>query len=195
MLQSVKDPKGRYTKFEYDALGRRTAKINYSKNEINRYLYDGNVLLHEYSYAIANRPKTVADELGRLSLDKKEDTSNLTTWVFKQGSFVPQAKITQQGTYSILTDHLGTPILSFDEQGNKVWERELDIYGNCRKGDNDFIPFLYQGQYYDSETGLAYNRFRYYSPETDGCKTILFKYPSNYIIRKRVFAYKAFPLV
>ena len=27
------------------------------------------------------------------------------------------------------------------------------------------IPFLYQGQYYDYETGLAYNRFRYYSPE------------------------------
>ena len=26
--------------------------------------------------------------------------------------------------------------------------------------------FLYQGQYYDFETKLAYNRFRYYSPET-----------------------------
>ena len=64
---------------------------------------------------------------------------------------------------------LGIPILSFDEKGNKVWERELDIYGNVRKGDNHFIPFLYQGQYYDEETGLAYNRFRYYNPETGGC--------------------------
>ena len=27
---------------------------------------------------------------------------------------------------------------------------------------------LYQGQYYDFETNLAYNRFRYYSPETGG---------------------------
>lgn len=26
-------------------------------------------------------------------------------------------------------------------------------------------PFLFQGQYYDHETGLAYNRFRYYDPE------------------------------
>ena len=26
--------------------------------------------------------------------------------------------------------------------------------------------FLHQGQYLDTETGLAYNRFRYYSPET-----------------------------
>ena len=29
-----------------------------------------------------------------------------------------------------------------------------------------FVPFLYQGQYYNFETKLAYNRFRYYSPET-----------------------------
>lgn len=28
------------------------------------------------------------------------------------------------------------------------------------------MPFLYAGQYYDKETELAYNRFRYYSPET-----------------------------
>ena len=30
----------------------------------------------------------------------------------------------------------------------------------------ELAPFLYQGQYLDTETGLAYNRFRYYSPET-----------------------------
>ncbi|WP_407277444.1 RHS repeat-associated core domain-containing protein [Tenacibaculum maritimum] len=29
-----------------------------------------------------------------------------------------------------------------------------------------FIPFRYQGQYEDVETGLYYNRFRYYSPDT-----------------------------
>jgi RHS family protein len=27
-------------------------------------------------------------------------------------------------------------------------------------------PFRYQGQYEDSETGLYYNRFRYYDPST-----------------------------
>jgi RHS repeat-associated protein len=26
-------------------------------------------------------------------------------------------------------------------------------------------PFRYQGQYHDAETGLYYNRFRYYDPE------------------------------
>jgi RHS repeat-associated protein len=51
--------------------------------------------------------------------------------------------------------------------GKKVWECELDIYGKVRnlQGDQGFIPFRYQGQYEDQETGLYYNRFRYYSPE------------------------------
>ncbi len=101
-----------------------------------------------------------------MSLDKEEDTSNLTTWVFEEGTFVPQAKIVGDKTYSIISDHLGTPILSFDENGKKVWERELDIYGKAIKGDSNFIPFLYQGQFFDEETELAYNRFRYYSPDT-----------------------------
>ncbi len=166
LLQNVKDPKGRVTAFEYDALGRRTAKINLAKNEINRYIYDGNVLLHEFSYPLSERPKTVADDIGRLSLDKEEDTSNLTTWVFEEGTFVPQAKIVEDKTYSIISDHLGTPILSFDENGKKVWERELDIYGKAIKGDSNFIPFGWQNQYFDEETELAYNRFRYYSPDT-----------------------------
>lgn len=41
----------------------------------------------------------------------------------------------------------------------------MDIYGSLRKGNNEFVPFLYQGQYVDAETGLAYNRFRYYDNE------------------------------
>ena len=56
-----------------------------------------------------------------------------------------------------------------------MWNRQLDIYGRVKReikasslGDDvrPFIPFLYQGQYYEVETKLAYNRFRYYSPET-----------------------------
>ena len=41
-------------------------------------------------------------------------------------------------------------------------ETELYIYGQQRKRPSAFIPFKYQGQYEDAETGLYYNRFRYY---------------------------------
>jgi RHS repeat-associated protein len=56
----------------------------------------------------------------------------------------------------------------YDEKGQLVWETHLDIYGKVRTFAGRSLsdcPFRYQGQYEDSETGLYYNRFRYYSPE------------------------------
>ena len=102
-----------------------------------------------------------------LVYDKEEPvTDNLITWVFDENSFVPAAKLVGDKSYTILTDHLGTPYEAYDENGEKVWARELDLYGNAIAGDSSFIPFLYQGQYYDEEIWLAYNRFRYYSPDS-----------------------------
>ena len=43
-----------------------------------------------------------------------------------------------------------------------MWARELDLYGNAIAGDSSFIPFLYQGQYYDEEIGLAGNNPNFY---------------------------------
>ena len=70
-------------------------------------------------------------------------------------------------TYSILADHLGTPTEAYDADGNEVWSRTLDMNGEVieETGNVGMVPFLFQGQYYDRETGLAYNRFRYYSPQ------------------------------
>lgn len=44
----------------------------------------------------------------------------------------------------------------------------MDIYGKVEqlKGDKSFIPFRFQGMYYDTETELCYVRYRYYSPDT-----------------------------
>ena len=92
-----------------------------------------------------------------------------TTWIFEAGSFVPCGKITNGKHYSIITDHLGTPIEAYNQEGELIWEREQDLYGNSRQGfakENFRCPFKYQGQYYDSEVELCYNRFRYYHPET-----------------------------
>ncbi|WP_415940522.1 RHS repeat-associated core domain-containing protein [Phocaeicola coprocola] len=43
----------------------------------------------------------------------------------------------------------------------------LDVYGEVKEchGDRTLVPFRYQGQYEDEETGLYYNRFRYYPPQ------------------------------
>ena len=56
----------------------------------------------------------------------------------------------------------------------EVWYRRLDMNGKVIEErsmnytsykDYVRIPFLFQGQYYDEEIKLAYNRFRYYDPE------------------------------
>ena len=122
----------------------------------------------EWSYSLSDRPETIDGSDGRRSYASPEPQTELTTWIFDEGTFVPSAKLVGERRYSIISDYLGTPIEAYDEEGRRVWARELDIYGRVRieQGEVELAPFLYQGQYLDRETGLAYNRFRYYSPET-----------------------------
>lgn len=92
----------------------------------------------------------------------------LITWIFEDGTFHPAAKITPEGSFSIVTNHLGTPVEMHNDAGVKVWSYELVIYGKGLRQDflneRSVCPFRYPGQYEDEETGLYYNRFRYYSP-------------------------------
>jgi RHS repeat-associated protein len=95
----------------------------------------------------------------------------LTTWLFEPESFSPMAKIVDGQSYSIVTDHLGTPFEMYNSAGQRTWAAELDIYGAVRvvqEGNAVDCPFRYPGQYEDEETGLYYNRFRYYDPEAGG---------------------------
>jgi RHS repeat-associated protein len=89
------------------------------------------------------------------------------TWVFEPESFSPLAKLVGDARYSLVTDHLGTPKAMFDATGAEVWSASIDAYGDLRdlKGHRQSCPFRYPGQYEDQETGLYYNRFRYYDPQ------------------------------
>lgn len=64
-------------------------------------------------------------------------------------------------------DHIGTPNALVDENGRVVWEGEFDPFGNTIKlnsTDKLYQPIRMQGQHYDEESGLYYNRHRYYDP-------------------------------
>jgi RHS repeat-associated protein len=165
MLESVTNPDGKVIRFEYDALGRRTAKI--ANQEINRYFWDGNVLIHECKYDLKDRPKLIVVDEDDLVYDKPEPIENLITWVYEEGSFVPTAKIIDEEKFSIINDYIGRPVQVYSELGELVWETDYDIYGGLKdlKGDKSFIPFRQLGQYEDVETGLYYNRHRYYSSD------------------------------
>ena len=164
MLRSVTRPDGKTVTFRYDALGRRIEKV--FDGRVYRYLWDGDVILHEWDYAEADRPNTVVTETGEVTLDRPEPVENLITWVYDSDSYVPTAKIVGDRHYSIISDYIGRPVQAYDDNGNVVWQADYDIYGNLRNlhGCRQFIPFRQLGQYEDDETHLYYNRFRYYDP-------------------------------
>ena len=147
--------------FTYDALGRRLSKDAIG---ITCWLWNGNVPLHEWT------PSQRRNEQGEI----EEYQKDLRTWLFEEESFVPLALFQDGKAYSIVTDHLGTPVEAYNEKGEEVWYRRLDMNGKVIEErsinytsykDYVRIPFLFQGQYYDKEIKLAYNRFRYYSPD------------------------------
>jgi RHS repeat-associated protein len=153
MLSKVIKPDGSEVTFKYDPLGRRI-EIQ-TPQATKKFVWDSNNPLHEW-----------VDKEGKKDNEVKGgNESNIVTWVFDDG-FVPTAKLTNDGSYSIVSDHLGTPVEAYDVDGECVWSAELDIYGRVVKftGEEDFVPFRYQGQYADVETGLYYNRSRYYDP-------------------------------
>ncbi|WP_455260155.1 RHS repeat-associated core domain-containing protein [Prevotella jejuni] len=166
MLRSVTRPDGKTVTFKYAALGRRIEKV--FDGRVYRYLWDGDVILHEWDYAEADRPNTIVTETGEVTLDRPEPVENLITWVYDSDSYVPTAKIVGDKHYSIVSDYIGRPVQAYDDNGNIVWQADYDIYGNLRNlnGSRQFIPFRQLGQYEDEETGLYYNRFRYYDPNT-----------------------------
>lgn len=84
------------------------------------------------------------------------------TWIFE--SFELCAKISGNDVYSIVSDYRKIPYLAIGNKGEKVWEQELDIFGRVynEKGEKNFVPMRFAGQYFDIETGLCYNRFRHY---------------------------------
>jgi RHS repeat-associated protein len=160
----------RRTRFAYDALGRRvskaTADLTVPPAPANgntppapaeapawretRFLWDGNLLLAE---------STSADRLA-------------TVYLFEPGSFRPLAQVRREAanapgqTYHYHLDHLGTPQEITNDNGELVWAGELKAWGGLRRTPVAKIenPLRFQGQYHDTETGLHYNRFRYYAP-------------------------------
>jgi RHS repeat-associated protein len=70
-------------------------------------------------------------------------------------------------------DHLGTPLELTDQHGDIAWSAQYKAWGEVREQRSASAlqqgltnPIRFQGQYHDYETGLYYNRHRYYDPET-----------------------------
>ena len=118
---------------------------------------------HDDSFA-APQPTTPTLPVWSAGATEPGTAEDPITWLFDPESFAPMAKLVGDARYAIVTDHLGTPTAMYDATGAEVWSATIDAYGDLRNitGTRTACPFRWPGQYEDAETGLYYNRFRYY---------------------------------
>ena len=126
--------------YAYDALGRRIAKTDAFGT--TNFAWDGD----------------------RMALEQRG--GNETTFLYHPESFVPLAQIHNGALHHLHTDHLGTPLEASNDAGEITWQVTYKTWGNVVTEEVAEIQqrLRFQGQYFDVETGLHYNRFRYYDP-------------------------------
>jgi RHS repeat-associated protein len=143
-LSEVHAGGGRVVRFTYDALGRRLSKETGPTS--HRYVWDGDALLSE----TVESPSSPAP--------------SETEYVF--GGLRPLVALRDKGAVLFECDHIGAPRLAIDTHGHPVWEGTLEGFGELRESVRETsVDFRYPGQQFDRETGLVYNRMRYYDPE------------------------------
>ena len=152
-LSGITLPDGSQVTYRYDAFGRRISKDH--GGTTTQYLWQGERLIAES-----------AQQKGLRGI------SHYCSYLYEPGTFKPLALLQGEGdtaqAYHYQLDHLGTPQELTDHRGQIVWSAHYRAYGNVHKLDKAEItnPLRFQGQYYDEESGLHYNRHRYYNPNT-----------------------------
>ena len=149
--------------YHYDALGRRTRKtVTTARGKAEtRFLWQGWHLLQEQhpdgtcsSYVYD--PAETWSPLARIDYQQNETRGDLL-W--------------------FSTDLNGAPLEVTDASGKLSWSGQYGSFGAVRRQTEGFYrlssqpslshqPLRYAGQYADAETGLHYNLFRYYDPQT-----------------------------
>ncbi|WP_086004509.1 RHS repeat domain-containing protein, partial [Pseudomonas syringae] len=137
--------------YQYDSLGRRVAKQSEIKGQTDhkRFLWQGLRMLRE------------------------ESPGQSSLYLYEPGSYAPLARVDEKEgevenkVYYFHTDQIGTPLEMTDAEGQIVWQAKYRAWGAVEKLVVNEVEqnLRFQGQYFDVETGLHYNTFRYYDPE------------------------------
>jgi RHS repeat-associated protein len=142
LLVGVTLPDGRRVAYAYDAFARRISKsIGETKTH---YIWAGEQLLCEWTEG---------------AKPERRD------YLFVPYSYVPLSVRVDKAVYHYHTDHKGCPRWITDGAGETVWSAEYRAFGESLCRTEVLTNALrFAGHYYDAETGLHYNRARYYSP-------------------------------
>jgi RHS repeat-associated protein len=159
-LVGVTTPDGQRWRYRYDALGRRVAKQRVDGDVVvaeTRFVWDGDVLAEQVETTATGETCGTTWEW-----NPEEDAPvGQTDRVYVDG------RCLDEHFYAIVTDFIGTPAELVDETGRIVWHRDETLWGVPRgAAAGPSTPLRFPGQYLDTETGLHYNRHRYYDPRT-----------------------------
>ncbi|HBP5719300.1 TPA: RHS repeat protein, partial [Pseudomonas aeruginosa] len=156
-LQSVSLDGQQVAEYRYNALGQRIVKL--TPESVTTYLYgpDGQ-LLGEAEHDGSGRKLRAQyylwlDSLPLATIDADYDA---------------QGKVGNPTLLYLHGDHLDTPRLATDASGQITWQWQSDAFGRgeaLSQGSTQ-VNLRFSGQYYDAESGLHYNYFRDYDPET-----------------------------
>jgi RHS repeat-associated protein len=120
--------------------------------ETTWYLWDGDALITEYRQTGATQDERQA------------------RYAYAGGFAPVQVAIGSPATeaiYDVHTDHLDTPRLLTNSLGGVAWRAAYEAFGKVALDPANSVSefnIRFPGQYFDVETGLHYNRFRYYDP-------------------------------
>ncbi|QNX32824.1 RHS repeat-associated core domain-containing protein [Acinetobacter seifertii] len=179
---------GLVTEYGYDVFGRRLYKK--TSNELTLFGWDGDLMIWEsvksaqtsYTKHYIYEPDSFTPLLQTgykdfIQLIETPDYQEYQTKpysiykdpVWNSNTRKKRADLEQITFYHC--DQVGTPQTMTNTRGECVWEILQDTWGTALeiKAVNQDNPFeqnnlRFQGQYYDRETELHYNRYRYYEP-------------------------------
>jgi RHS repeat-associated protein len=165
--------------FGYDANANITSETGWTyicdlSNQLIRVLSGGNQVA-EYTYnGAGQRIKKVTqtetrifhyDLLGHLIAETNQSGQMLAEYVYLGDAVLAMIK-PGETVYYYHNDHLGTPQVLTDDAQAIAWKAVYTPFGEAVTSiETVENPFRFPGQYYDSETGLHYNYFRYYNPQ------------------------------
>ncbi|MEW5510233.1 RHS repeat domain-containing protein, partial [Pseudomonas antarctica] len=145
-LIGITQPNGQTASYRYDPFGRRISKT--VDGITTEFFWQGDKLVAEHH---ADRHRS---------------------YIYEPDSFRPLALLEGYGAqdtqpFHYQLDHLGTPQELTAPDGEIVWSAHYRAYGQISRLDINKIdnPLRFQGQYFDPESGLHYNRHRYYNPD------------------------------
>jgi RHS repeat-associated protein len=152
-LTGIETPDGERWEYKYDPFGRRISKRCTSHNKPGMdFHWNGDQLIDEIP----------------VGSDGKPDGENAIRWIYEPDSFTPLARYAKGHLHYAVTDTVGRIQELLTEDGTIVWRGKQQLWGQEESENHANVScrLRFPGQYEDEESGLYYNRFRYYDCET-----------------------------